>query len=1128
MAFHSGLLTVGTFNMRTAGPEHFFSMAQTLRLGKFVTDQRIHALAIQEHHIYFPDAKAVRTARISTYGYTMYYTSATREIIEDSCVSRGGIGLLIHDSLTQRAATFTIVSPRILAAKLQPQPGLTIHVICVYAPTAPSMPDRTEFFSTLRRYLPTLPRQELRIVAGDFNSVLRASSKHPFGSSMPLTHDTQPAATQFEAFLQQHDLIATSGLVDLPNKVTFFPPAGSARLPLQLDYVLTNAENVGIIRGTRFITQVPLPSDHRPTTTTFDLLMQMPEPTAMQRRNPPPNLRKLKSDVQALNTFNETYISHMQRILQDCPMGPEHLHDFHDAINRAAATLGTQERPRALNAAKDRGIQQLNNDFDDIDPTDTVAQHQVLRQMTQLRGQLLAAETKAAIDSFARYITNDPAQSYRYLRTIFRGEYCTRATITAESPQHRLQLIADTCAAQLNNKAYNPFIKFDEHKEVDARKYKTGPITEAELKKALNLANNNKAPGWDQFYTEFLKSQPVREHALQLFNHCLHNGTMPDELKTTVFTMIPKPGAEHTKPEGYRYIALMPHLTKLYNIVLRERIVPVIDPLLRRNQNGFRAKRSTLQQIITLQSVMDFARSHPEVRGLYLIFIDFKNAFPSVSHASIRAALRSFKVPDKLVDAIMSVYDGHKGYVRTPEGDTPKFDITAGVLQGDTLAPYLFLLVLNEVLRKAIPEQADGAEPMFPGCLTTDRPRRSCAKPYKYAFSGFSIRDIDYADDIVLIELTLEAAQALLHAVQREAEQVGLFVNTKKTQFVVIKAGPGVTLKKIDEDGMADTHGARIARVTNYRYLGRLLDVNADITARVGAGWRALRKLDRIWKAPQEVADNNYKRRLFRTFVTPTMLYAMCTYPLTDAQTRRISGTYTRMLRRALNADHDAHLTLEQLYGWHEGDYGLELAPVVILRFRMSVMRTLLTDNGLVGYDVALKFLDSGNHDTFNYTFCLASFMGTTTRTGALETSPWPPHAIRWSAQNEARWQKRTDESAARLHQALVERIKEASEESRQRKRERAPAAAARQPQQEQQPARRQTSLFEFGFTSNKHGILPQEQLQQPEPSTVLDAQLQQLLDAGADDELPAEAESDDDSDNEDDFRYLPSHADFL
>ena len=44
---------------------------------------------------------------------------------------------------------------------------------------------------------------------------------------------------------------------------------------------------------------------------------------------------------------------------------------------------------------------------------------------------------------------------------------------------------------------------------------------------------------------------------------------------------------------------------------------------------------------------------------------------------------------------------------RSPDGDTDYFDIVAGVLQGDTLAPYLFIICLDYVLRTSIDKMKD-------------------------------------------------------------------------------------------------------------------------------------------------------------------------------------------------------------------------------------------------------------------------------------------------------------------------------------------------------------------------------------------------------------------------------------
>ena len=48
------------------------------------------------------------------------------------------------------------------------------------------------------------------------------------------------------------------------------------------------------------------------------------------------------------------------------------------------------------------------------------------------------------------------------------------------------------------------------------------------------------------------------------------------------------------------------------------------------------------------------------------------------------------------------LYKNMKAMVRSPDGDTDFFNIVAGILQGDTLAPYLFILCLDYALRTSI------------------------------------------------------------------------------------------------------------------------------------------------------------------------------------------------------------------------------------------------------------------------------------------------------------------------------------------------------------------------------------------------------------------------------------------
>ena len=90
---------------------------------------------------------------------------------------------------------------------------------------------------------------------------------------------------------------------------------------------------------------------------------------------------------------------------------------------------------------------------------------------------------------------------------------------------------------------------------------------------------------------------------------------------------VPKKG-DLTLVTNYRGISLLPIAAKIYNKLLLNRLLPKVDPLLRNNQNGFRAGRSTLSQILALRRIIEeITNCNKEA---VFIFVDFSKAFDSI------------------------------------------------------------------------------------------------------------------------------------------------------------------------------------------------------------------------------------------------------------------------------------------------------------------------------------------------------------------------------------------------------------------------------------------------------------------------------------------------------------------
>ena len=221
--------------------------------------------------------------------------------------------------------------------------------------------------------------------------------------------------------------------------------------------------------------------------------------------------------------------------------------------------------------------------------------------------------------------------------------------------------------------------------------------------------------------------------------------------------------------------------------------------------------------------------------------------------------------------------------MRWPDEDTEYFDIVAGVLQGDTLAPYLFIIYLDYVLRTSIDNIRENGF-----VLTKKRSRMYPAK---------TITDADYADDIALLANTPNQPETLLHSLERAAAGIGLHVNAHKTEFMCFN----------QKSDISTLDGTSQKLVDKFTYLGSSVSsTKKDIDTRLRKAWTTIDRLSIIWKS--DLTDK-MKRTFFQAAVVSILLYRCTTWTLTKRLEKKLDGNYSRMLRAILNKSWQQHPT---------------------------------------------------------------------------------------------------------------------------------------------------------------------------------------------------------------------------
>lgn len=852
-------MVLATFNTRGMSTEYSPHTTKMQELIHFCITEKIDIMAIQEHKVTFTNPSPPHTRDFTLDRWLFKYSSAMG-------LQGGGVGWLIAPHLIPHIESTETVHPRILSVHLL-LGTRKVTLVCIYAPHA-SLPHDVVagYYSTLSTYLTSIPHSF--VVVGDCNAVVKPKVDGPFGYTGPLGTDAAKAAGELELFIYQHGLCVYDTRCNKPRFHTYY--GAGRRVPL--DHAMLSPHfkcsqfNFSAKRG-------PFPSDHR--VVTYRIPLMRPRPHRRPARALPPDcsqLLKANPDSPVKDNFLTTYKQHLGT-------APPTYETIASALRIAEGVLPRRIRLARLNPRTHTAIAAIREEVATAPSYATMRAH--FRRLTLTREHIRNAEVGQFCAMFNDLVNTEGRKAFEAIRVITRRSAPTGA-IKATSIPERLERIRTFAATQLQNPLGSTSIHFPRIKGLTAQAYNTAPFDATELQKAIATLGNNKSPGPDGIRNEFLKV--MGQDLLPLFNNFLTDGTVPSTVKQTLLAMIPKSGGNLSEPKGWRFIALMNTVAKLYDRLLLGRTRPIILPYMRPNQAGFLPQRSTIQQAMALKMIIEHINHHKSLTGV-VTFIDFVNAFPSITWVSIKAALEAYHVPEMLVNAILSIYHNHQTIVRTNDGDTAPFEPSAGVLQGDTLAPFLFDLVIDCIMRQAVDNQRHNGITIGPMQTT----------------------DLDYADDIALISPDIPAAQSLLTAVEKYALRCGLDINITKTKYMLLGervVGPQWTLF---------VKGKAIENVTDYRYLGCYMDTDADMTARKGQAWKIMRDLRNVWGSPRITKCN--KVRLWRTLVEPILTYGAPTYTLTDGRTAALNGMVTRMLKVVLGIPMEQHTSLHEVYG---------------------------------------------------------------------------------------------------------------------------------------------------------------------------------------------------------------------
>ena len=167
-----------------------------------------------------------------------------------------------------------------------------------------------------------------------------------------------------------------------------------------------------------------------------------------------------------------------------------------------------------------------------------------------------------------------------------------------------------------------------------------------------------------------------------------------------------------------RPISLVNTVYKIYAALLHNRIKEAIDQCISPYQFGFRAGRSTSTPLFVIRRLLEIHERHGV--SFYALFLDWAQAFDSVTHAALKLSLARIGISDHYIQCIMAIYSN--ATIRVREGNivSKSYSFKRGIRQGCPLSPYLFVIVLS-VLVEDLYSHFRSLYQVLPSVLSHDR-----------------------------------------------------------------------------------------------------------------------------------------------------------------------------------------------------------------------------------------------------------------------------------------------------------------------------------------------------------------------------------------------------------------------
>ena len=807
----------------------------------------------------------IGTGKVQLDGYTIIYSGEQKRM--------RGVGIMLDKDHSKALKGYWALSSRVLLVKLSAKP-LDINIIQAYAPTAESSEeDLEQFYSDIETALKHCKSFENTIIQGDFNAKVGKGFPNGNLGNFGLGERNERGDKLVEWAMANNFIIGNTIFQQPRRRLwTWKSPSGHKN---QIDYILIKKRFQNALLSCKTYPGADCNSDHVPVVGRLRLKLRK---LKSKSQNTKLDLALLKADPIVKEKY-AVEVKNRFELLEHRDDTEEQWENLKECITSAAnETIPTLKRKRKQKWMTDEILCLLDKRRESLRDSEQykTIQAEITTKCCEAKEQWL----NNMCDQVEHLFSQDTKSMHAKIKEISGRKNACSSSGCIRAKDGTIVIEKDKILERWAEYIKDLYEDENRHEDFNVRNNFEGPpISRDEVRHAIRKIKSGKAAGPDNIAIELIEA--LEEFGIVKLTTFLGNiyetGKIPGELLKSVFIALPKkPGA--IECELHRTISLMSHITKILLRIIMLRARNRVKPEIGAEQCGFVEGKGTTNAIYILRAIIE--RSLEVGQDLYFCFIDYTKAFDTVKHEEIMNMLQDINVDGKDLRIIRNLYWQQTAAIRIESEISEYQKIKRGVRQGCVLSPDLFSLYSEVIMRKI--ENMPGV-----------------------AIGGHNINNLRYADDTVLIATSERNLQALVDTINEESEKLGLGLNKKKTETMVISKKKEIPRCKIQ------LNGTTLKQVENFKYLGVWITSDGrcatEIRSRIAQAKSAFQNMKNIL-TNQKLAIKT-RCRVLGSYILPILMYGCEAWNISQKLESNIKAAEMWFLRRMLKVSYKDRVT---------------------------------------------------------------------------------------------------------------------------------------------------------------------------------------------------------------------------